>query len=606
MTQKGFAPILLVLLAAAGIIIYLLASSTLPFKEGLFSLLYPKPSSFAQGPSVEDEILVKFKPGVPDQARERILNSHALEKIDSIPEIGVELTKVAPQARDNVIEALKHNPLVEYAELNFILQAQLIPNDPAFPNQWALTKIGAPAAWDISTGSSPTIIAILDTGIDINHEDLVGKYLDSPSPDDNGHGTQVSGIAAAATNNSKGVAGVCWLCPILSLKVLSSTGIGSDSSVANGIVTAANQGVRVINLSLGSYASSQSEQNAVNYAWSKGVVVVGAAGNDNLSSPFYPAALNNVIAVGSTTGSDSKSSTSNYGSWLDVMAPGVSVTTTRVGNLYTAPSGTSMAAPHVSGLAGLIFSANPLLTNTQVVDIITSTALDLGDPGFDQYYGWGRIQADKALQKASGITVTPDTTAPTTSITSPTSGSTVSAAIDITADATDNVGVTKVEFYIDGVLFAIDVTPPYLSSWDTTTLSNSSSHTLQTKAYDLAGNAGNSSVVTVTVNNTISTPTPNPNPSDTTPPTVSITQPLDGTILPRNTTVTILADASDNVKVSKVEFSVNNSIKCTDTTSPYTCNWKVPGKRGASYTISAKAYDSSNNQASANIKVTAQ
>ena len=634
--QKGLAPIILILLATVGIIVYILASSSLPFKNGLFSLLYPKPSSQAAPPSesVPDEILIKFKPGVGEVAKDNIIKAHGLEIKETIPGIEVALAKVPQQAKDRLIEALNKNPNIEYAEPNFIVEAQLTPNDTYFPNQWALPKISAPQGWDISTGSQSAVIAVLDTGIDTAHEDLLGKYLDSPTPDDNGHGTLVSGVAAAASNNGKGVAGVCWLCPILSVKILNSTGSGTNWNLDHGIIYAADNGAKVINMSLGASCFStdiascpQDVQNAVNYAWNKGVVLVAASGNSGSTQPVWPAALNNVVAVGMTDPTDTRNSNSTYGPWLDVVAPGSGVLTTRNGGSYGTASGTSLASPHVAALAGLIFSANSGLTNTQVVDIITSTADDLGPTGRDDEYGWGRINVAKALEKATNTTPQPtptptpiptptptptpipDTTSPTVSVTTPADGSVVSGSVNIQANASDNVGLSTISIFIDGSVVTVCSVSGTTSScsytWDSTAVANGN-HTIQAKALDSSSNLGESTIITVNVNNTIATPTPNPNPSDTTPPTVSIIQPLDGTIVPRNTTVTIQASASDNVAVSKVEFLVNNSLKCTSTVTPYTCSWKVPGKRGATYTITAKAYDSSNNTNSSTVSVRTQ
>ncbi len=608
--DNGFAPILIIL-AAAGIIIYLLLSSTLPFKDKLFSLLYPKPSSFAQGSSVPDEILLKFKTGVPDSARENVLKAHGLEIKETIPAIEVIMAKVPEQAKDKVLEALSHNPRIEYAEPNYINQAAFTPNDYYFTYQWNLkSRLNTPAAWDITQGDPALVIAIIDSGVDFNHEELINKG--TGALDDYGHGTLVAGAAAVNTNNSVGIAGVCPLCQILSVKVLNSTGSGSDSAVASGIIKASDAGTKVINLSLGGYSLSTTMQSAVDYAWSKGVVLVGAAGNDNSTTKFYPAAFPNVISVGATTSDDNKSSISNYGDWVDVWAPGQGILAPKMGGSYTAASGTSLASPHVAGLAGLILSAKPGLTNQQVVDLIISNIDDLGG-----VYNMKRINAYKALSATTGIVLPPaDTTAPSVSITAPTGGSTVSGLVDITVDATDNIGVTKVEFYVDGILLGSDISSPYVASWDSTTLTNGSSHNISSKAYDLAGNIATSVTVSVSVNNPVSTPTPipsstsSPTPTpistDTTPPTVSITNPTNGSVLKATSTTYIQASALDNISVSKVEFYVNNSLKCTSAVSPYTCSWKVPGRKNASYTLSAKAYDISNNTNSTTVTVKTQ
>jgi hypothetical protein len=189
-----------------------------------------------------------------------------------------------------------------------------------------------------------------------------------------------------------------------------------------------------------------------------------------------------------------------------------------------------------------------------------------------------------------------DITPPTTSITSPVDGVTVSNTITISASASDNVAVAKVEFLIDGTLLGTDISAPYSFPWDTKTASNGS-HTLISRATDTSGNIGESAPITVTVSNAV---------SDTTPPTVSITNPADGSSVKRNSTVTITASASDNVGVTKVEFYVDGSLKCTDSILPYGCSWKVPGKRNATYTIQAKAYDAAGNTKTHSVTVKAQ
>lgn len=524
MSQKGFAPILLILLAAAGIIAYLLVTNTFSFKDRLFSQLFPKPTSKAQqSQSVPGEILIKFKPGVPDEAKEKIRDSHALQRINSIPQIEVEKMKVPEDRRNQVIETLNKNPLVEFAEPNFLRQATVIPNDPLYPNQWHLPRTTAPSGWDISTGSQSVIIAILDTGIDTDHEDLVSKIIGTPAEDDNGHGSLVSGIAAAATNNAKGVAGVCWSCSILSIKVLDSSGGGSDFDIAIGMTAAADQGAKVINMSLGGLAAgSQIMQDAANYAWNKGVVLVAASGNDGLNQPFYPAALDNVVAVGGSTQFDSWSPISNYGPWLDVVAPVFDIYTTSMGGGYTMGLGTSLSSPQVAGLAGLIFSASLTLTNQQVVDIILQSADDLTTTiGRDDLTGWGKINMGRALQQTTSTTgFLPDVTAPQASITSPANGSTISGVIDVAANVIDNVGVTRVEFYYqdrkDYQVYTLgtDTVSPYQVSWDTTKVADGR-YGLFVKPFDAAGNEGSSDAQNFTANVLNATPTPTPTPVPT-------------------------------------------------------------------------------------------
>ncbi len=291
--------------------------------------------------------------------------------------------------------------------------------DPLLRYEWGLDNTGqtggkedadidAPEAWEITTGVTETMIAVIDTGVDYNHEDLDDGRVrtdidqdyvndDDDAMDDHSHGTHVAGTIAAETNNGVGVAGVMWQAQILPLKVLSNRGSGSSDDVAAAIRYAADQGADAINMSLGSRSCSQTIADAVNYAYDKGVVIVAAAGNSG-SSIGYPAKHAPVIAVGATDHNDHKAYFSNYGDELDVVAPGVSIFSTVPNNGYDAFSGTSMASPHVAGVVGLLLSQRSDLSNGQVREILRQSADDLGQGGFDTYYGYGRVNAHQALQ----------------------------------------------------------------------------------------------------------------------------------------------------------------------------------------------------------------
>jgi hypothetical protein len=290
----------------------------------------------------------------------------------------------------------------------------------------------SPSAWNITTGSADVTIAVLDTGVDRTHPDLSGKLVDGydfvandPDPSDqNGHGTHVAGIAAAATNNALGVAGMDWNARIMPIRVLNAEGVGYTDSLVDGILWAANRGADVLNLSLGGAGSSTSVLDAVTFAHLSGSLVVASMGNDNSSVAFYPAAYSNVLAVAATTKDDVRAPYSNYGWYCDVAAPGGYMTYYHDPNgIYsTMPiypvymtmyegftagydfvHGTSQAAPYVSGLAGLMLAANPALTPAQLQTYLQSTAVDLGGPGRDDYYGYGRIDPGAALRAVVAV-----------------------------------------------------------------------------------------------------------------------------------------------------------------------------------------------------------
>ncbi|MGV3719804.1 MAG: S8 family serine peptidase, partial [Actinomycetota bacterium] len=328
-------------------------------------------------------------------------------------------------------ERLARRSDVEYVEPLYIRRAVSTPNDTAYANQWALPKIDADEAWGVWQPQSQVKIAIIDTGVDLTHPDLASvlardgsgavvsfnAQTNSTAPgaanDDNGHGTHCAGIAAGQINNARGIAGVGGWNPsvpgsngyikLLPVKVLDADGSGTDADVAEGIIWAADQGARVISMSLGGAGASTTLTNATNYARSKGCVVIGAAGNDGVSTKFYPAANTGVVSVGATDSSDRLASFSNWGTWVKVAAPGVDIYATYPGGRYTWMSGTSMAAPHVAGQAAAILAQNPNLANTAVENAI----LDNADPYQDfngrlLATGAGRINVRRSLEAVGG------------------------------------------------------------------------------------------------------------------------------------------------------------------------------------------------------------
>jgi thermitase len=409
------------------VILSLIASVSVVFAEdGDVSLS----SGSVAIPYVPGEIIVKFRPDVTLEAPAKASAHFRAQVKEEVPQIGVEVVEVPPEDMQAAIEAYLSNPQVEYAEPNFIAELAYDPNDPyyAYGYQWSLRKIEAPLAWDISPGSPEVIVAVVDSGVATDHPDLKDKLVPGYNfvansedvSDDLGHGTHVAGVIAAGTDNSIGIASVSFRTRIMPVKVLNSKGYAKYSDVAKGIIYAADHGAKVINLSLGGYASSYYLQAAVNYAWQKGAVVVAAAGNNNTSRPFYPAACANVIAVSATDRNDTKASFSNYGSYISVAAPGVGIYSTywcRGANYYASMSGTSLATAHVSGVAALLFSQDGTRSNAVVRNLIEGTADDLGDPGWDRYYGHGRVNAYKALRAAEPA---PETSIPNREMPMPT------------------------------------------------------------------------------------------------------------------------------------------------------------------------------------------
>ncbi len=273
--------------------------------------------------------------------------------------------------------------------------------------QWAIRKIMVPQAWEVTSGGASVVIAVLDTGIDKGHEDLAGKviaevnFTDSPTTDDiYGHGTHVAGIIAAAANNSVGIAGLAYDCRLLNVKVADDDGIFHSSVAAKGIRWAVEHGAEVINISLFSTEPSRDMEEAINYAWSKGVVVVAAAGNCIGTKTAYPAYYSNCLAVVATSSNDCVASWSSWGDWVDVAAPGVDIYSTLPGNRYGSKSGTSMAAAHVSGLAGLLFALVSDKNSNGFVNDEVRAAIEGSCDEVDISAVNGRINAFHAVNKS--------------------------------------------------------------------------------------------------------------------------------------------------------------------------------------------------------------
>lgn len=325
----------------------------------------------------------------------------------------VQRAHVPARAAERYRALLAALPTVAGVEPLARVQAAGMPNDPYFADyQWNLRQIHAPEAWDLTTGDRRIIVAVVDTGVAFDHPDLRDRLLpgrnfvqpDAPPSDDNGHGTHVAGIIGAATNNGIGVAGMMWDVQLLPVKVLDATGGGEVDRVAQGIAWAADQGARVINLSFSGPNSSGVLAEAVQYARAKGALIVAAVGNEGQDQPTYPAALDGVMAVTATDRHDARLPTANWGSYVSVAAPGEQIASTfwdpAAGNTYAAASTSSQGAPHVTGLAGLVWAVNPTLTPDAVRALIEAHADTRAASGRDEQLGAGRINAYRTVLAA--------------------------------------------------------------------------------------------------------------------------------------------------------------------------------------------------------------
>ena len=372
-------------------------------------------------------VLVRFDAHTSTSTQDATLARAGGRRLKAIHQLGIVVVAVPARAAKAAVRKLDASPNVAYSEPDGVVRADAITvNDPYLgTGYWQLINPRLADAWSLSTGKASAVIAVLDTGVDRGHEDF-GAFVPghnfvnggTKTVDNNGHGTAVAGIIAAQGGNGKGIAGVCWECRIMPVKVLGADTSGTWSNVAAGVVWATKHGAKVINMSFGLPTGSRSIATAVKYAKSRKVVLVAAAGNGDSSAREYPAAYPGVLSVGavdetSTRYSTSNSNTgvgkwgSNYGSWVDVDAPGCVNTTwprssAHPRGAYTYFCGTSAAAPFVAGLAGLALSYAPSASATQVADAITSTAHQTED----RNSAHGLIDAPATLESLASLPLT--------------------------------------------------------------------------------------------------------------------------------------------------------------------------------------------------------
>ena len=365
---------------------------------------------------INERIIVKFKGNLDQEVEDNILSEHKLKKHKYMKELDsyVVLTNSKNETLLTV-EKLKKRKDVEFAEPDMYCEPVGnfdIPNDPSLSQQWWVSNINLPQAWDVNKGSSNIIIAIIDSGCDISHPDLVSKYvpgfnffdINTNTQDVRGHGTAVAGCAAAATNNGIGGAGAGRNCMIMPLRVSDATGYAYWSTIAQAMRWAADKGARVANASF-ACGESTTIQSAAQYMNSKNGIFCCSAGNQakQLVGVNFP----EVIVVGATDSADNLASFSNWGSSVDLVAPGVICYTTTLGGGYQWWSGTSFSSPITAGVVGLLLSTNSALRPADVDRILKTTSKDLGDPGYDLKYAFGRINAYNAITMAANTIVSP-------------------------------------------------------------------------------------------------------------------------------------------------------------------------------------------------------
>jgi thermitase len=440
-----------------------LALSTVPVRSSA--------QAVSTGRFVSGEILMKFRPGIPANTRADVHRQARGAQLSEVARTGVVRVGVPAGDESAAIARYRRNPNVLYAEPNFIRSipmpvshtsgSEVLPGDYYFDEQWALQNTGqefycfpwiggklclyvgtpdadidAPEAWVISMGANVKV-AVIDSGVDYQHPDLAANYAggydffsnDGDPMDDHGHGTHVAGTIAAAMNNltgdpaeEEGVVGIAPHARFLAYKVCGADGTCSDFAIQQAIARAIVDGARVINMSLGSVDASQSLNEAVQDAWDAGLVIVAGAGNNGTTDAFYPAAFEHVISVAAFDEDHRRASFSNYGSWVDMSAPGNVIMSTYPlascaggsavpgdTGCYNWNSGTSMATPHVAGAAALVWSRGDVTTNSQVVDIILNSADPQGLDGvrLDSWTIHGGLNLHDALSHRLGTLAAP-------------------------------------------------------------------------------------------------------------------------------------------------------------------------------------------------------
>ncbi len=407
---------------------------TSPYAE-LAPIQTTSPAS-AKAPRYVNRVVVKYKSGASQSAIRSFHQRFALSTVRDVSALGMGVLGLPTGlTAEAAVGKLQGNPAVDFVEPDYIftlprrpmraraatpvrrLAAIGLADNSLLADEWGMRKIGMPAVWPVNGGSARLVVAVIDTGVDLQHPDLRAALVPGkcvlaglPGPDDDhGHGTHVSGVIAANASDGVGVAGIAPNCKIMPVKVLNNEGKGDTGDIVAGLLWAVNNGAKVVNMSLGGTGGSRALMSAIQYAQSKDVLIVAAMGNEGANSQEYPAGYPGVMAVGATDSQDKLADFSNYGSWISVAAPGAEIMSTlptRAVHVvraegkemrYDYMDGTSMAAPFVAGLAALVRSAEPGLTAAQVKQRIERTSDDLGARGFDDKFGWGRINAARAL-----------------------------------------------------------------------------------------------------------------------------------------------------------------------------------------------------------------
>ena len=543
-------------------------------------------------------LIVMQRAGLPQAQMSQALAPHG-GKARRLGASDLHIVDLPRGMPETVVQRLLNaHPAFKFASLDYKAPKAFQSNDPYAGSQWHLPVTRTPAAWDVATGAGVTI-AVLDGGVLANHPDLVANLLPgynawdggSETSDINNHGTAVAGTAAAALNNGIGVSGVAGGARIKPIRITDYSGTAWYSTIASGIIYAADRGFRVVNCSYGWLFKDASVQSAGNYLKSKGGLLVVSAGNN--ASNENAAATTAMITVSATDSADNLAGWSSYGSMVSVAAPGVGIWTTAANGGYESASGTSFAAPLVAGVVALMMSANPALSPAMIESLLFSTATDLGAAGKDIYFGWGRVNSEAAVAAARSASAA-DTQKPSVAITGTLAGSTVSGLVAVDVSATDNIGVVKVELRANGAVVASDLAAPFQFSLDSKQFANGSL-SLTAVAYDAASNSQTSPAVLLNVANNLV--------ADTSPPQVAFASPAEGAQV--SGTVQIGTSATDNAGAAGIRQSlyINGTLRQTSVGAVLSYSWNSRKDNVGAYSILVVARDAAGNSTTRSISV---
>lgn len=553
---------------------------------------------------VADQLIITVRPGAGANAVGSLLADAGVTVRDRLEALAASLVEIDPTHRAEVRSELEQSNLIEGVHDNHLVGLELVPNDELYPSQWHLGVIDAAAAWAVTTGTAEIVVAVLDSGVDTAHPDLVDKlwgggntYSGGGWHDVTGHGTAVAGVIAAAAGNQEGVASVAPGCPILPIRVTDVDGRATSWSLAAGIALAVESGAKVINISFTPQGNDDLVLRQAELARLAGALVVLPAGNGG--EEVSGRESEHVVFVGATAPNDELARFSSFGAFVDLVAPGVGIQTTRLGGTYGAVTGSSYAAPIVAGVAALVWAANPRLSPATVEGILLASAVDLGVAGDDKWFGAGRVDAHAAVILAEATAELHDDTPPAIAILLPIDGDTpLRGIVVVDVTAADEGGVAQVSLWIDDSPLASDTAAPYSFAVQSDNYARGT-HTFRAVATDIAGNTAEALA-----------PATFGGEDDRTRPAIEVLSPGAGDMV--SGVFTVLGQAGDDHGLVRAEVVVDGrvigTVALSGTEARVAYNWNTASAEVAAgpHTLTLWVFDASGNSASASVELSVE